>query len=76
MFSFIVNIKNLYKTENRKIDFDAFYLQEIKRVGQSFYPFENCYSLILPDNIFIYLSLVIISGNLLKYITVPAQFLQ
>ena len=33
MFSFILNIvstKLKHKNENRKIDFDAFYLQEIK----------------------------------------------
>ena len=39
MFSFIANIvstKPKNKNENRKIDFDEFYLQEIKRVGQSF----------------------------------------
>ena len=61
------------KTE---IFFDAFYLLEIKRVGQSFYTFDNFYSLILPDNIVIYLSLVIIYANLLKYITVTAHLLQ
>ena len=40
MFIFILNIvstKPKHKNKNRKIDFDAFYLQEIKRVGQSFY---------------------------------------
>ena len=40
MFSFILNIvstKPKQKYENRKIDFDAFFLQEIKRVRQSFY---------------------------------------
>ena len=68
MFSVILNIvstKPKHKTYNRKIDLDAFYLQEIKRVGQSLY-FDNFYSLILPDNIIIY-------GNLLKYITVTAH---
>ena len=38
IFSFILNIiltKPKHKTENRKIDFDAFYLREIKGVGQS-----------------------------------------
>ena len=40
MFSFMLNIvstKPKQKYENGKIDFDSFYLQEIKRVGQSFY---------------------------------------
>ena len=46
------------KTE--KINFDEFYLQEIKRVGQSFKYFDNFYSLMLPDNFVIYLLLVII----------------
>ena len=39
MFSFILNIvskKPKHKNDNRKIDFDTFYLQEIKTVGQSF----------------------------------------
>ena len=37
LFSFILNIvstKPTLKNENRKIDFDEFGLQEIKRVGQ------------------------------------------
>ena len=40
MFNFIVNIvstKPKHKNENKKFDIDAFDLQEIKRVGQSFY---------------------------------------
>ena len=39
MFSFILNIvstKPKHKHENRKIDFDAFYLQEIKKWGSLF----------------------------------------
>ena len=79
IFSFILNIvstKAKHKNENRKIDFDALYLQEIKRVGQSFYTVDNFCSLILSDNIVIYLSLVIIYGNLLKYITVTVHLLQ
>ena len=41
MFGFIINFvstKQKHKKENGKIYFDAFYLQEIKRVGQSFIP--------------------------------------
>ena len=34
------------------------------------------FSLILADNIIIYLSFIIINGNLLKYIAVTAQLLQ
>ena len=40
VFSFILNAvstKLYHKNENRLIDFDAFNLQEIKIVGQSFY---------------------------------------
>ena len=37
-------------------------------MGQSFYNFDNFYSVILPDIIVISLSFVIIFGNLLKYI--------
>ena len=40
MFSFILNIvstKQKHKKYNRNIDSVAFYLQEIKKVGQSFY---------------------------------------
>ena len=47
MFSFILNIvstKPKHKNENRKIDFDAFYLQEIKRVGAVFLYFDNFYA--------------------------------
>ena len=51
MFSFILNIVS---TKRKQIDFDTFYLQEIKRVGQSFYIFGSFYSLILPDNIIIH----------------------
>ena len=79
MFSFILNIvstKPKHKNEIRMIDFDAFYLQEIKGMGQSFYNFDNFNPLILPDNVVIYLSLVNICGNLLKYITVTAHHLQ
>ena len=78
MFSFILNIVSIkpeHKNENRKIDFDAFCLQEIKRVRQFLY-FDNFYSVLLQDNIDIYLSLAIIYGNLLKYITVTAHLLQ
>ena len=49
MFSFILNIVSIklkHKNENRNIDIDAFYLQEIKRVGQSFLYCDNFYSLI------------------------------
>ena len=35
----IVSIKPKHKNENRKIDFDAFCLQEIKRVGAVFFIF-------------------------------------
>ena len=33
----IVSIKPKHKNENKKIDFDVFYLQKIKRVGECFY---------------------------------------
>ena len=59
MFSFILNIvstKLLQKNENRLIDFDAFDLQEIKRVGQPFYIF-ILYSLILADDFIFHWSL-------------------
>ena len=69
----LIFTKPKHKNENRKIDFDAFYLQEIERVGQSFYILTM---IILPDNSVIYVSLVIIYGNLLKYITVTAHLLQ
>ena len=38
--------------------------------------FDSFYSLILADIIVIYLSLVIIYGNLLKYLSLTAQPLQ
>ena len=44
----------------------------MKRVGQSFYIL-TVFSLILADIIVIYLSFVIIYGNLLKYVAVTAQ---
>ena len=47
----------------------------LKRVGQSFLYLKK-YSLILADNIVIYLSFAIIYGNLLKYITVTVPLLQ
>ena len=80
MFSFILRIvstKPKHENENR-IDFDAFYLQEIKNSGAVFfiYTFDNFYSLILPDNIVISLSLVIINANLLKCLTITAHLLQ
>ena len=49
IFSVILNIvstKPKHKNEDRNIDFDAFYLREIKVGWQSFYTFENFYSLI------------------------------
>ena len=58
------------------INFYAFDYQQIKRLGQSFLYFENFYSLILADNNVIYLSLVIIYGNLVKYRAVTTQFFQ
>ena len=50
----IVSTKLWHKNENRQIDFNAFDLQKIKRVGQSFLYFDNFYSIV------IYLSFVII----------------
>ena len=47
-------------------DRDVFDLQNIKRVGQSFYILTVFYSFILLDNVVNYLSFVIIYGNLLK----------
>ena len=58
------------------LDRDAFDLQNIKKSGSVFLYFDKCYSLILTDNIVIYLSFVIIYGNLLQYIAVTAELLQ
>ena len=54
---------------------DAFDLQNIKG-GVVFTYFDILYSFIIADNFVIYLSFVIICGNLLKYIEVTAQLLQ
>ena len=51
-------------------------LKDIKRVGAVFIYFDNFQSLMLADNIDMYLSFVIIYGNFLKYITAIAQLLQ
>ena len=53
------------------MDTHAFDLQEIKRVGQSFYV-----SLILATDFVINLSFVIINGNLLKQVAVTAKLFQ
>ena len=50
----------------KQIDIDAFDLQEIKRVGQSFYVLTFFNSLILADDIVIYFSFIIINDNHLK----------
>ena len=47
-----------------------------KKSGQSFYVLTLFYSLISADIIVIYLSFVIIYGNLLKYVAVTGQPLQ
>ena len=47
-----------------------------KERGSLFLYFDSFNSLMLADNIVIYLSFVIIYGNLLKYIAVTAQLLQ
>ena len=57
----------MHKNENTNVDGlilnDAFDLQEIKRVWQSFYNMTISILLILPDNFVIYLSFAIIYGN-------------
>ena len=72
VFMFILNIISIklqQKTENRRINFDAFDLQENKMRGTVFlFQFDNLYSLILADNTVIYFSFVIRYGNLQKYI--------
>ena len=57
---------------NKKKDRDAFYLQNIKKNWAVFLYFDSFHSLILADNLVIYLSFV----NHLKYIAVTAQLLQ
>ena len=69
----IVSTKLQHKNINKQKDRDAFDLQNLKTMGQSFY-FDNFHSLILADNIVFYLSFII--GNLLKYIAVTARLLQ
>ena len=65
VFRFILNIVST--NENYQMNTDAFGLQEIKRVGQSFYFFDIFYSVILAaTDIVFYLSFVIINGNVLK----------
>ena len=61
---------------NKKNDINAFGLQNIKKSGAVFLYFEIFYSLILADNIIIYLSFVLIYGNHLKYVALTANFLQ
>ena len=59
VFMFILNIISIklqQKTENRRINFDAFELQGNKMRGTVFLQFDNLYSLILAGNIVIYLS--------------------
>ena len=58
------------------MDTAAFDLQEIKKVGQSFYISTFFYSLILAGEIVIYLSSVVIYGYLLKQVAVIAELLQ
>ena len=57
------------KNVNRRTDFDAFYLQKIKKSGTVILHFDNFYYLILADRLVIYMPFVIIHvyGNLLKY---------
>ena len=71
MYISILNIgstKLLHKNKNKQEDKDAFDLQIIKRVGQSFYILT-----IMADKINIYLLFDIVYGNLLKYIAVTAK---
>ena len=55
-----------------QMDTDAFDLQEIKRVGK----FWHFYYLLEAADIVIYLSFVIINGNLLKHAEITANILQ
>ena len=54
---------NRYQNQNKQMNTDAFELQEIKRVEQSFYVLTN---FILAAEIVIYLPFVIINGKILK----------
>ena len=63
------------KIKNKKMDVDAFDIQEIKRVRQSLC-FDIFYSLILAADIAIYLSFAIINDNLLKQAVVTAKHFQ
>ena len=47
-----------------------------KKSGTVFLYFDNFNSLFIPDNIAIYVSLIIIYDNLMKYITVTVHLLQ
>ena len=68
----IVSTKLYHKNINKQKDRDAFDLQN-KKSGAVFFYFDSIYSLILADNIVIF---VIIYGNLLKYIAATSQLLQ
>ena len=57
---------------NGRMKTDVFDLQEIKSVGQSFLCFEIV--LFFNQSIFIYLSFVIINGNLLKLVAITDKF--
>ena len=61
--------------ENKYTDIDASDLQVIKRVGQSFYTL-TFFILYRSTVIVVYLSFVIVNGNLLKWLTITAKLLQ
>ena len=71
----IASTKLWHKNINIKKDRDAFDLK-IKKSGAVFLRFDSFYSLILADNIIIYLLFIIIYDDLLKYVAVTGQFLQ
>ena len=72
MFSTKLKHRNINKNKDK----DAFDLQNIIRVGQSFYSSTLLYSLISATKSVIYLSFVIVNGNLLNCETVRPQLLQ
>ena len=73
----------MFQQKNRQVDFDAFDIQEIKEWG-SLFIFRQFlysliltffYSLILADNIVIYLSFVVMNASGLKYAVVTTELL-
>ena len=74
----IVSTKLWLKNIIKKKDRDAFVLQNIENNRVAFLYFDSFYSLILADNIVVYLKFVIIHVHvkILKYMAITAQRLQ